>query len=470
VSGLLPALTAGRGRTVTVGDAALEADALLGAAAAAGARLGTARRVAVHATPSLETVVAVVAGVLAGVSIVPIPPDAGTAEVAHLLRDSEPDLWLGAPPADDAGLPVVEVDLAARAPYRETEIDPEATAFVLYTSGTTGLPKGVLLSRRAVAAGLDGLIDAWAWTGADTLAHGLPLFHVHGLMLGLLGPLRVGSALRHTVRPTPERYAEAARHGATLFFGVPTVWSRVADSPDDAAALSGARLLVSGSAGLPVPVFERIRELTGLEIVERYGMSETLITVATRADSARRAGWVGVPITGVSTRVRDEDDHDVPHDGTTIGRLEIHGPTLFDGYLNRPEATAECWTPDGWFRTGDMAAIGADGSHRIVGRESVDLIKTGGYRVGAGEIESTLLGHPTVAECAVIGAPDDDLGQRIVAFVVPRPGVEAGAALGETLTAYVGSELSGHKRPREVRFVEALPRNEMGKVQKKRLG
>ncbi|WP_300681598.1 acyl-CoA synthetase [Nocardioides sp.] len=469
MSGLLAALTDGRGRTITVAGTPLEAADLLGAAAAVVAQLDGVRRVAVRATPTMPTVVAVAAGVLAGVSVVPIPPDAGSAEIAHMLHDSAPEAWLGEAPVDAAGLPLIEVDLDARAAYDGLEIAPETNAFVLYTSGTTGLPKGVLLSQRAIAAGLDGLIDAWAWTGADTLAQGLPLFHVHGLLIGLLGPLRVGSALIHTGRPTPEAYAEAARSGATMFFGVPTVWSRVAESPADAAALSGARLLVSGSAGLPVPVFDRIRDLTGLEIVERYGMSETLLTVATRADGRRRAGCVGVPITGVQTRITDDAGAPAPHDGASIGRLEVRGATLFDGYLNRPEATAEAWTADGWFRTGDMATIAADGSHRIVGRESVDLIKTGGYRVGAGEIESVLLGHPAVAEVAVVGLPDDDLGQRIVAFVVLRPGVEPEDAVKAELTAYVGSELSLHKRPREVRFVEALPRNEMGKVQKKRL-
>ena len=169
-------------------------------------------------------------------------------------------------------------------------------------------------------------------------------------------------------------------------------------------------------------------------------------------------------------RTGDTEDGDpVPHDGESVGRLEVRGETLFTGYLNRPDATQESWTDDGWFRTGDVAAIDAAGNHRIVGRESVDLIKSGGYRIGAGEIESTLLGHPAVAECAVAGRPDADLGQRIVAYVVLRPAAEPERRLADELTAYVGSELSAHKRPREVRFVDSLPRNEMGKVQKKLL-
>jgi fatty acid CoA ligase FadD36 len=293
--------------------------------------------------------------------------------------------------------------------------------------------------------------------------HGLPLFHVHGLILGVLGPLRVGSPLVHTGKPTPAAYAAAA---GTLYFGVPTVWSRIAEDPDAAKELANARLLISGSAPLPIPVFERLRELTGQAPVERYGMSETMITLSTRADGERRPGWVGLPVAGVQTRLRDETGAPVPHDGESIGGLQVRGPMLFDGYLNRPEATADSWTEDGWFVTGDVAAIDAEGFHRIVGRESVDLIKSGGYRVGAGEVETCLLGHPNVAEVAVVGIEDADLGQRIRAYVVPR----ADTPMSEReLIDFVAQQLSAHKRPREVLMVTELPRNAMGKVQKKQL-
>jgi fatty acid CoA ligase FadD36 len=175
---------------------------------------------------------------------------------------------------------------------------------------------------------------------------------------------------------------------------------------------------------------------------------------------------VGLPLAGVSSRLLDDDGAEVPHDGETIGRLEVRGPTLFDGYLNRPDATAEVFGADGWYRTGDMAVVDGAGMHRIVGRESVDLIKSGGYRIGAGEIETALLGHPGVSEAAVVGVPDDDLGQRIVAFVVGSP--EIGVQPAE-LIDFVAQQLSVHKRPREVRIVDALPRNAMGKVLKKEL-
>lgn len=420
--------------------------------------------VAVDAEPTLRTVVAVTGCLLAGIPVVPVPPDAGPAEVNHILADSAATVWVGTA-RQGVELPVAAPDLDRASTAELEPVDPQQVAIILYTSGTTGAPKGVLLSHYAIAAGLDGLAQAWAWTSADTVAHGLPLFHTHGLILGVLGSLHIGSRLVHTGKPTPQRYAETA---ATMYFGVPTVWTRITRDEPSARALSSARLLVSGSAPLPVPVFERLRELTGHAPVERYGMTETMITLSTRADGERRPGWVGLPIVGAQTRLRADDGSPVPHDGESIGRLEVRGPMLFDGYLNLPEVTASCWTEDGWFVTGDLAAIDERGFHRIVGRESVDLIKSGGYRIGAGEIETSLLALPAVSEVAVIGAPDDDLGQRIIAFVV-TDSPAAAEVLAEELIAHVAEDLSWHKRPREIRFVTALPRNAMGKIQKKAL-
>jgi fatty acid CoA ligase FadD36 len=270
----------------------------------------------------------------------------------------------------------------------------------------------------------------------------------------------------HTGKPAPEGYAEAcSQAGGSLFFGVPTVWSRVVGDATAAETLRSARLLVSGSAPLPVPVFERLVAVTGRVPVERYGSTESLITLSTRVDGERRPGSVGVPLQGIQTRLVDGDSL-VPHDGETFGHLHVRGPTLFDGYLNRPDATAEVLDADGWYHTGDVAVADGDGMHRIVGRESVDLIKSGGFRIGAGEIETVLYGHPGVAEVAVVGLPDEDLGQRIAAFVVASPD---GQPSPEELTDYVAQQLSVHKRPREVRIVDSLPRNAMGKVLKKEL-
>ncbi|WP_425309230.1 acyl-CoA synthetase [Ammonicoccus fulvus] len=432
---------------------------------AANLRAAGVRRLAVLAEPTLETVVAVVGSLAAGVPVVPVPKDAGAHELAYMIGDSGVDAWVGPERSEAGGLLVLAPRdlLGTESDDDLPEPGGDEIAMILYTSGTTGAPKGVLLSRSAIAAGIDALAEAWGWTAADTLAHGLPLFHVHGLVVGCLGPLRVGSSLVHTGRPSPQAYADAA---ATMYFGVPTIWHRIAEDEESARRLGGARVLISGSAPLPVPVFERMRELTGQEMVERYGMTETLLTVANRIDRPRLPGHVGWPVAGVETRLRDEHGAVVPRDGQSVGRLEVRGPTLFSGYLGMPEETAKAYTPDGWFHTGDVATIDADGNHRIVGRESVDLIKSGGYRIGAGEIEAFLLGFPGVREVAVVGAPDEDLGQRIVAFVVPDEGRRPDP---EELSQAVADELSVHKRPRDVVFVDSLPRNEMGKVQKKKL-
>ncbi|GAA1994501.1 AMP-binding protein [Kitasatospora viridis] len=459
---LLTALQDGRHDShdaLRIDGTALSREQLLGAAGAVAARVAGAKAFAVVARPDARTVAAVVGGLLAGVPVVPVPPDAGPVERAHILRDSGAELLAGGD--GESGPAEVPVDLAERHDFAGPEPAPERPAFVLYTSGTTGPPKGALLSRAAVAADLDALAEAWGWTSEDTLVHGLPLFHVHGLVLGVLGALRHGSRLVHTGRPTPAAYAEAA---GSLYFGVPTVWSRVVAEESAARALAGSRLLVSGSAPLPVPVFERLAALTGRAPIERYGMTETLITVSTRWDGERRPGSVGLPVAGVATRLVGEDGEPVPADGESVGELQVSGPTLFDGYLNRPDADAEVRTADGWFRTGDVATLGPDGFHRIVGRASVDLIKSGGFKIGAGEVEAALRDHPAVADAAVVGAPDPDLGQAVVAFVIPD-----GPVTGDQLTAFVAERLSVHKRPRRVVLVDELPRNAMGKVLKKRL-
>jgi fatty acid CoA ligase FadD36 len=426
--------------TIRVGPVTLSPERLLAAAAAVADDVRGERVVAVHATASAETVVAIVGAMLAGAAVVPVPPDSGPREREHILRDS-------------GATPLGQVDLRRHSDSRYPEPGPEQPALIMYTSGTTGAPKGAVLSHRAVEAGIDALADAWAWQPDDVLVHGLPMFHVHGLVLGVLGALRVGSRLHHTGRPDPEAYAAAA---GTLYFGVPTVWSRVCARPDVAGRLRSARLLVSGSAALPTPLFARMRELTGHRPVERYGMTETLITLSNRADDpGREPGLVGRPVAGAEARVVDDDGSDVPADGESIGELWVRGPMLFDGYLGRPPRAA-----GEWFRTGDIARTTPDGAYRIVGRRSVDLIKSGGYRIGAGEVEDALLAHPAVREAAVIGTPDDDLGQRVTAFVV------ADAVTAAELVDFVARTLSAHKRPRQVTFVDSLPRNAMGKVQK----
>jgi malonyl-CoA/methylmalonyl-CoA synthetase len=288
-------------------------------------------------------------------------------------------------------------------------------------------------------------------------------------VVATIGALRRGGEVRHLGTFDPGTAAAALAADATMLFAVPTMYRRLADAaladPLVAAGLRGARLLVSGSAALPAAEHARIEALCGQLIVERYGTTETLMIASVRADGERRAGYVGRALDGVELRVVGEDGVEVARDESTIGEVEVRGGSLFDGYLGEEHATAAAFR-DGWFVTGDLGVLAADGYLRLVGRRSTDLIKSGGYRIGAGEIESSLLEHPAVAEAAVLGVHDDDLGERIVAWVVRRDGAEVDEA---RLIDHVALALTPHKRPREVRFVEALPRNALGKVQKKRL-
>jgi malonyl-CoA/methylmalonyl-CoA synthetase len=442
---------------IRVGDDALSYERLHAAAGAVAERVAGATRVAVWAESRLETVVAVVGALAAGVPITPINPKAGERELEHILSDSAPEIVFG---RDE------EIDLGASGDW-PSEPDPEAPAIVVYTSGTTGPPKGVVLPRRAIATNLDALADAWEWTGEDVVAHGLPLFHVHGLILGMLGPLRRGGGAYHLGKFSSEAAAAALAGPATVLFGVPTMYHRLAAdlerSSSLASAVGSARLLVSGSAALPAADHARIEACTRLKPVERYGMSETLMNTAIRADGDRRAGTVGVPLEDVSLRLVDDSGAELDiWDDETVGEIQVRGPNLFLEYLSRPDATSEAMR-DGWFATGDVATRAEDGYIRIVGRRATDLIKSGGYKIGAGEIENALLEHPAVAEAAVTGEPDPDLGERIIAWIV----VEGSEKPGEReLADHVARLLTPHKRPREVRYLDALPRNAMGKVTK----
>ncbi|WP_406398392.1 acyl-CoA synthetase [Streptomyces uncialis] len=485
---LFPALTDPRAAdrpALRFGDRSLTYGALASAAGRVGRLVAGEGRVAVWAVPSPETAVGVVGALLAGVAVVPLNPASGAAELAHVVADSAPRRVLVAPgtelPAALRGVPRLEVSAEpdggpgaepAGEPVREEGWDGEVPALVVYTSGTTGAPKGAVLPRRALAASLDALARVWAWTGDDVLVHGLPLFHVHGLVLGTLGPLRLGGEVRHLGRFSTEGVARELGAGATMLFGVPTMYHRIAEAlpgdPGLTRALAGARLLVSGSAALPLRDHERIAAATGRRVVERYGMTETLMNTAVHADGEARAGTVGPPLPGVGLRLVDESGAALTAPGPgEVGEIQVRGANLFTGYLNRPEATASAFTADGWFRTGDMGVLDPDGYVRIVGRKATDLIKSGGYKIGAGEVENALLDHPGVREAAVTGEPDPDLGERVVAWVVAADPADPPGA--RELAEHVAAALAPHKRPRVVRYVAELPRNDMGKVLKRAL-
>ena len=436
-------------------------------------------RVAVWAQPDLCTAAAMIGNAVAGVATVPLNPKLGSAELAHIYNDSKPALSFCCErhevPHEMVGVPSLRAAYVPGAEALPALVADDSPALILYTSGTTGPPKGAVISRRNIAANLDALAEAWAWTEQDTVVHSLPLIHAHGLVLGLFGSLRVGGALHYVPRFSPKGVAAAVldpRHEQTMFFAVPTMFHRLAEAAEDDTGLCEAlrqpRLLVSGSAGLSLREHQRIQSLTGRGVHERYGLTETLINCGVPASLAPMPGYVGPPLPGVELKLVDDQRHEVDaHDDQTIGEVAVRSDAVFEGYLNRDDATAEVLDSEGWFYTGDLATRTAEGAIRILGRRSTDLIKTGGYRVGAGEIEACLLEHPSVREVAIVGVPDDDLGQRIAAFVVLRSGEAEDPA---ALTGFVAEHLSPHKRPRDIEFLRELPRNAMGKVQKKILG
>ena len=430
-------------------------------------------RVLLSCAPSLETVAAYAGILRLGAVVVPANTGYTNAELAHIVGDVRPVLAV-VDPGDDR-LPALPLDSLAPAHSRPTPIgagaaaavrerldrEPdEALAMVAYTSGTTGRPKGAMLSRGNLRAGAEALVDAWRWTRDDRLVHALPMFHMHGLGAGINGTFAAGASMVVVPRFEPEAVVRAAHeHHATMFFGVPTMYARLRDS-GHLSELSGLRLLVSGSAPLDPVLFAAVDAQAGQAPVERYGMSETVMLCSNPVDGERRAGSVGQPLPHVGVRLNDD------------GGVEVRGPNVFSGYWERPEATAAAFTHDGWFRTGDNGELDSDGYLRLVGRAS-DLIITGGYNVYPREVEDALLEHPDVRDAAVVGLPDETWGETVAAFVVLRSGgigdPDAGThadQLGALLTAHVESRLAAYKRPRRWEVVEALPRNAMGKVRR----
>jgi malonyl-CoA/methylmalonyl-CoA synthetase len=335
-------------------------------------------------------------------------------------------------------------------------------AAILYTSGTTGRSKGAMLTHGNLLSNARVLHDFWGWQAGDVLLHALPIFHVHGLFVASHGALLNGSKMIWFARF--DANAVAARlPEATVFMGVPTLYVRLLAEPGfTRESCRQMRLFISGSAPLLIETFNDFRARSGHTILERYGMSETVMLTSNpyRPEAARRGGTVGVPLPGVGVRVHGDKGQPLAAD--EIGHIEVKGPNVFKGYWRMPEKTADEFTTDLWFKTGDVGRIGADGYVTIVGR-SKDLIISGGYNVYPAEIEACINDMPGVAESAVVGVPHPDFGEAVVAVVVPKAGAQLnGAGIAATLKA----QIANFKVPKLVDVVAELPRNAMGKVQK----
>ena len=441
---------------------------------------------AVFAESSPEVVVALLGHYRSGIIHVPINTRYREDEAGHILRDSGARAVLFAPgspqadvltligdaPALERRIPIQDVSspFESRIPSPESRPPSDSDiALIVYTSGTTGKSKGAALSFRALVDNMDALTTMWRFGPEDRLVLCLPLFHVHGLCIGIHGALLHGTRVMLSPRfDAAEVVRGFAERGATVFMGVPTMYVRLLEHlgrrSEAAAALSLARLFTSGSAALPAADFEAFERATGHRILERYGMTETLFTLSNPYDGERRPGTVGLPVGGCQVRLVDETGRETA--GGDPGEILVRGKGLMTEYWGRPDETRAAFR-DGWFATGDVARRDPDGYVRILGRKSVDIIKSGGFKISAREIEDVIAAHPGVREVAVVGAPDRVWGERIVAAVVCRD-AEPGE-LTEEVRELCARSLADYKRPKEVRVVGELPRNALGKVQKHRI-
>jgi malonyl-CoA/methylmalonyl-CoA synthetase len=423
---------------------------------AAGLRRGD--RLVLSGATSSGLVIAYVGALRAGLVVVPLNTAYTEAEVTRIVRAARPAAaaldddrradWVRRTAGDS--IPITSIDLSHLPPPQpDARVDlarSDDTALLVYTSGTTGQPKGAPLTHGNLLASATAVSLAWRWTPDDQLLLTLPLFHLHGLGVGINGSLCAGGSI---VLRAKFDAADAAAHaggGATLFFGVPTMYERLATT-GSAAQLSRLRLLVSGSAPLPASLAIEIAERAGQMPLERYGMTETVMLTSNPYEGERKPGTVGFPLPGVGVRLADEN-----------GEVEVSGPNVITGYHGQAEANAEAFTADGWFRTGDLGEFGPDGYLRLVGR-SKDLIISGGYNVHPREVEEALTDHPAVVEVAVVGRPSRRWGEEVTAVVVTHDTITEDA-----LRTHAAERLAPYKVPKRVEFVDQLPRNALGKV------
>lgn len=437
-------------------------------------------RVAVQVEKSVEAMMLYLATLRAGYVFLPLNTAYQKAEIEYFVGNAEPAVVVCTPAnfgwvskiAFQAGTKHVFTlgddrtgSLLQRASVQSDRQEPvqrgeDDLAAILYTSGTTGRSKGAMLTHGNLRSNAEVLKTYWGWREGDVLIHALPIFHVHGLFVALHGALLNGSRMLWFGKFDPRKCIERMRE-ATVFMGVPTLYTRMLAEPAlTREAVRNMRLFVSGSAPLLAETFQEWQERTGHAILERYGMSETVMLTSNPYDGDRRGGTVGFPLPGVELRVRDDEGKELPQG--EIGGIQVRGPGVFKGYWRMPEKTKEEFTADGFFKTGDVGRIDERGYVTIVGR-SKDLIISGGYNVYPAEIEGFINDMPGVAESAVVGVPHPDFGEVGVAIVIPKPGASVEP---DQLIGTLKSRLANFKIPKKCFVVKELPRNTMGKVQK----
>ncbi|NNF12997.1 MAG: AMP-binding protein [Gemmatimonadetes bacterium] len=410
---------------------------------------------------------------------VPLATSHPPAELAYVLDDAEPEAVVAHPSlldkiegvAAERRIPVLQTPALLRpGPSADLpDFGEDRPALMLYTSGTTGRPKGVVSSHGNLRAQVEALTTAWGWTANDHILLHLPLHHVHGIVNILLSALWNGATCEILPRFRPvDVWERLARGEVSLYMAVPTVYQRLIQWWDEAeprtreawsAGARACRLMISGSAALPVPILQRWETISGHRLLERYGMTEIGMGLSNPLEGERRPGFVGRPLPGMEVRL--VEDGEVVGEGTS-GEIQVRGPAVFESYWRRPRETAEAFTDDGWFRTGDRAVV-EDGAYRILGRSSVDILKTGGEKVSALEIEDVLRSFEGVADCAVVGVSDPAWGDRVCAALVPRRGTDFDV---DSLRAFAKDRLAPYKVPKDFLVVADLPRNAMGKVTK----
>ncbi|GAB4397155.1 MAG: malonyl-CoA synthase [Rhodoferax sp.] len=445
-----------------------------------GLALSPGARIAVQVEKSVEALMLYLATLRAGYVFLPLNTAYQSAEMEYFVRDAEPEVvvctpgnfgWVS-PLAFQAGTRWVFtlgddrsgslLERAAHASDQHTPVSRRAddVAVIIYTSGTTGRSKGAMLTHGNMLSNAQVLNDYWGWRAGDVLIHALPIFHVHGLFVAVHGALLSGNRMIWLARFDVARVLNNLPR-ATVFMGVPTLYVRLlAEAGLNPAVCAGMRLFISGSAPLLTDTWSQWRQRTGHTILERYGMSETIMLTSNPYQGERRAGTVGLPLPGVQLRVVDAAQQPVP--AGVVGDIQVKSPSVFAGYWRMPEKTAEEFTVDGYFKTGDVGWLSDDGYLTLVGR-SKDVIISGGYNVYPAEVESYINDLPGVAESAVVGVADADLGEVGVAVVVPRPGATLDP---QQILASLSGRLARFKLPRHCHVLSELPRNAMGKVQK----